>query len=870
MRLVDLPPEIITEVFLFLSPADILNFRLTHRLFNLIFWECLLVQYTSLLEETNLEDNPCAPISISEKLEELKHAGRAWDLARPEFSTRLPVIHHQSGVYDLTGGVYLLSNDTRTAMHYLRLPRKKEDVPEWKIIKSAASIIDIGLCLFEHDMIVNVTTVPYRESVHSPLTYNIGMDILQFSTGKPHPDATQPYILVLNSTGEKPAVGIEIVGEHLVLILCYYTPGNNLEDNIFVYEWKTGMVKMHFTAESKTYSGLLFLTEDLILLPNALLNTLDIFRIPEKATVETPKPVLRLSLPRLANGRHLGGISCRAEPNPIGKSSKFGQTVTPTNDDETAIGGPSSSDSRPKRAFLPKSSDAICVFDLRYLILQMMFVEGVGMNMHMRSRHRFTFIVHRSALIQLAEKWGDGKWELEEAERVAKREEERRQAREEKKKAEVEQAELRREISKVWDEKKREVQGGQPVAGPSQAVDDIYADMPDLQEVEEDSDDFLGSSDDDHDSRDDEREPSNGVPYRQWGYEITRWFNSDSVGTHWITTTAGERSVRMSDSERHETHPYTILDFNQEKVKKVKRWLQKKEEEKKRLEEEKKEEEEVAKLAKGKEPESPDAGKGKGKQKDTGTTPGPVCPTTTCSRTAEQHGDNEDDEMPGLKSITPSPPSLDTGVGVPPGPSTSDTVTHQVDLELPHQDLLQLLLAAAGAGGANVQTGDNHPADIEMTDDEDEDEWEDMDEDEDTDQEDEVDGHPLQIPFQIPVPWNGFADWQQAMHTTQGQVASDLQRRREDIERRRLEMEKRNEAYTSVPNDRIRVEDTMGQVRPQEVFDEPVIGALPYVAVTTERCYPFNGILLDEERVLGVKTDGMTGDIRDVTVHYYG
>ncbi len=48
----------------------------------------------------------------------------------------------------------------------------------------------------------------------------------------------------MNTKWERPAVGIEIVGDNLVLILAYYDNPHKPDDQVFVYEWKTGRMKM--------------------------------------------------------------------------------------------------------------------------------------------------------------------------------------------------------------------------------------------------------------------------------------------------------------------------------------------------------------------------------------------------------------------------------------------------------------------------------------------------------------------------------------------------------------------------------------------------------------------------------------------------
>lgn len=73
--------------------------------------------------------------------------------------------------------------------------------------------------------------------------YDIEIQLHEFSTGRPHPDAKDHTIKVITSRWEKPALGIEIVGDNLVLILTFYNNPMRPDDQIFVYEWKTGVLK---------------------------------------------------------------------------------------------------------------------------------------------------------------------------------------------------------------------------------------------------------------------------------------------------------------------------------------------------------------------------------------------------------------------------------------------------------------------------------------------------------------------------------------------------------------------------------------------------------------------------------------------------
>ena len=64
--------------------------------------------------------------------------------------------------------------------------------------------------------------------------------------------------------------------------------------------------------------------------------------------------------------------------------------------------------------------------------------------------------------------------------------------------------------------------------------------------------------DDDQDEDDEVAEEPPSVPWAEWGPQHTRWFQDEFPGTRWITTTCGQRFVRVrGDGRLH------VYDFNQ-------------------------------------------------------------------------------------------------------------------------------------------------------------------------------------------------------------------------------------------------------------------------------------------------------------------
>jgi hypothetical protein len=97
-------------------------------------------------------------LSPAEKAARVAQAQLAWKKQKPIFTTNVKVEHETSGVYDLTGGVYLLGGKRRLDLRYVPLPDSEEEQPEWKGIGMGETVIDMGLCIDEHDLVVVVTT----------------------------------------------------------------------------------------------------------------------------------------------------------------------------------------------------------------------------------------------------------------------------------------------------------------------------------------------------------------------------------------------------------------------------------------------------------------------------------------------------------------------------------------------------------------------------------------------------------------------------------------------------------------------------------------------------------------------------------------
>jgi len=81
----------------------------------------------------------------------------------------------------------------------------------------------------------------HRESPNGLKRYKIELELVELCTGKPHPHARESCIHVTTAEWDDPTIGIEIIGDSLILILSFEQLP---DDQIFIYEWQTAVLKM--------------------------------------------------------------------------------------------------------------------------------------------------------------------------------------------------------------------------------------------------------------------------------------------------------------------------------------------------------------------------------------------------------------------------------------------------------------------------------------------------------------------------------------------------------------------------------------------------------------------------------------------------
>ena len=161
MTLLDLPNELIVQILSYLTPQDLIVCQLSNSALYTTIKASVILQFQVALSTYKATDNPSSSLSVSERLQALKASEDAWTFLRADFKRSIAVDFEVSGIYDLNGGVFLLGNVSRSVLHYVKLPSLFEDDVEWKQIRldpREGTIIDMGFCLHEHDLLTVVTT----------------------------------------------------------------------------------------------------------------------------------------------------------------------------------------------------------------------------------------------------------------------------------------------------------------------------------------------------------------------------------------------------------------------------------------------------------------------------------------------------------------------------------------------------------------------------------------------------------------------------------------------------------------------------------------------------------------------------------------
>ncbi|KAJ7593942.1 hypothetical protein C8J56DRAFT_424438 [Mycena floridula] len=308
--LLDLPPEITEAIVAFLEPADIISTSLTCKDLHSLVTSSVLIAYLLDVSRACLQDNPSFPMEIQERQELLKKRNEVFFTLSPTLQRTIPVPFSSGGLYDLADCTYFLGDLSRFSLHYLRL---SESDSNWITFTPLPQrhIVDFGLAINEHDMVAVITSNP---SPSKEEWFDLELSLWKLSTGQHHPEAQTPNLHLKTYQGEHPLASMEICGKHLVLVVSHL-PGHDNLDHVYVYDWRTGELKVDQELEVHSCTGVVVLDAETFVVTNSVGGTLNVFTIPSAPGIPLCVP-LQLALPVIAEGWEILSIICRCDPNP--------------------------------------------------------------------------------------------------------------------------------------------------------------------------------------------------------------------------------------------------------------------------------------------------------------------------------------------------------------------------------------------------------------------------------------------------------------------------------------------------------------------------------------------------------------------------
>ncbi|KAJ7636184.1 hypothetical protein FB45DRAFT_1001390 [Roridomyces roridus] len=325
MDLLDLPPELVLACLAQLSLSDIRScLAARNRLFSVIILTSAAIRYRFEQEHAgvvaNAHRSPQPP--ASDGLRELRAREANWLHFTPSSRHTTPFGFPTASIYDLAADVYLVGDvaDPSTSLCTTIKYISTDPGSSWVRIEVGKPIVDFGTALEEHDLIAMVTYTRHPDDAEMAA---LEVVLLQFSTGARHPLAAIPILHVhdVDVDRGRPAISIEIVGAVLAISVLYWMDPRRDRDSLHLFYWQTGVRPLDPLMVSNI--GLTFLTPEILLVPSALDQMIDVFRIPQPPSDDDvfsgpyhPSFVRSLHLPQLNPNKHILSFQCRGEPNP--------------------------------------------------------------------------------------------------------------------------------------------------------------------------------------------------------------------------------------------------------------------------------------------------------------------------------------------------------------------------------------------------------------------------------------------------------------------------------------------------------------------------------------------------------------------------
>ncbi|KAF9448674.1 hypothetical protein P691DRAFT_729215 [Macrolepiota fuliginosa MF-IS2] len=320
LTFLDLPPEILRHILFHLPFTSVAICQRVNRHLHVLISQSTDLQYYVHLGISGLVDNPRNDLAVSERLSLLLARERRWDELDFDFHKVVDVTFpFKSAEATLSAGVF--GGLAPEKCRYMRIPSAATEEVKWREVRTEQTIVSVVPGFHEPDLHVLITAQPrtvYTDTAKPSTIRDVRVHLNQLSTGEPHPDVLRAIIsFETRNEFETLVATMRCAGDNMVLVLQDFGESNRPEDQVLVYDWRTGELKLSFSAPGGSYYYPLFLTTHLFLLPNTATGNLEYWRIPQSPSELTlTQPFFLLSLPRLCSGNAFHSIACLAEPNP--------------------------------------------------------------------------------------------------------------------------------------------------------------------------------------------------------------------------------------------------------------------------------------------------------------------------------------------------------------------------------------------------------------------------------------------------------------------------------------------------------------------------------------------------------------------------
>jgi hypothetical protein len=168
ISLLDLPPELVARILLYIPPLDIISCRRTCRMLHDLCGNSNL-RYLVQMERSGVSDDMSSGLSYPERLRMLEKREEAWATLNFHRSVNAPIPFNRPKIWPVTptGGVLLFGTPLYCERYqslvehsYVTLPSlsdAQDQKFEWKRHNFGTEVLQIKLAVHEHDMIVALT-----------------------------------------------------------------------------------------------------------------------------------------------------------------------------------------------------------------------------------------------------------------------------------------------------------------------------------------------------------------------------------------------------------------------------------------------------------------------------------------------------------------------------------------------------------------------------------------------------------------------------------------------------------------------------------------------------------------------------------------